>query len=106
MPRPDVIDRLVGAGFAPEDASSRAALVHQALTSFERTLGRQARWAWFVPGRIEIFGKHTDYAGGRSLLAAVPRGFAVVAGPRDDGVVSATDARWQVAMDVRTRDDQ
>ena len=46
------------------------------------TLGRAARWAWFVPGRIEVFGKHTDYAGGRSLVAAVPRGFAVVAGPR------------------------
>jgi galactokinase len=45
-------------------------------------------------GRIEIFGKHTDYAGGRSLLAAVPRGFAVVAGPRTDGIVAAVDARW------------
>ena len=105
MRRPDVIDRLVGAGFAPEDASSRAALVEQALTFFERTLGRAARWAWFVPGRIEVFGKHTDYAGGRSLLAAVPRGFVVVAGPRADGVVSAADARWQVAMDVRPHGD-
>jgi galactokinase len=105
MRHPDVIDRLVGAGFGPEDASSRATLVDQALTSFEGTLGRPARWAWFVPGRIEVFGKHTDYAGGRSLLAAVPRGFAVVAAPRDDGVVSAADARWQVAMDVRPHDD-
>lgn len=26
-------------------------------------------------------GKHTDYAGGKSLLAAVPRGFCVVATP-------------------------
>ena len=23
---------------------------------------------YFVPGRIEVLGKHTDYAGGRSLL--------------------------------------
>ena len=30
--------------------------------------------AVFVPGRLEVFGKHTDYAGGRSLVAAVPRG--------------------------------
>src|SRR5690606_7084874 len=29
---------------------------------------------FFVPGRIEVLGKHTDYAGGRSLLAAVNRG--------------------------------
>ncbi len=29
---------------------------------------------WFVPGRIEVFGKHTDYAGGRSLLVASSQG--------------------------------
>ena len=34
-------------------------------------------WRLFVPGRLEVFGKHTDYAGGRSLVAAVPRGIAV-----------------------------
>ena len=32
---------------------------------------------WFVPGRVEVFGKHTDYAGGRSLVCAVPRGITV-----------------------------
>ena len=50
--------------------------------------GRTAVW---VPGRIEVFGKHTDYAGGRSLLAAVERGFAVRAAPRDDGEVRIGD---------------
>jgi len=43
--------------------------------------------AFWVPGRIEVAGKHTDYAGGRSLLAAVSRGFAVVATPRGDSRV-------------------
>lgn len=33
--------------------------------------------AWYVPGRIEVLGKHTDYAGGNSLLAAVDRGVSV-----------------------------
>ncbi len=46
----------------------------------------------YVPGRIEVLGKHTDYAGGRSLLCAAERGLCVVALPRDDGVVSVTDA--------------
>ena len=31
--------------------------------------------AFFVPGRIECLGKHTDYAGGRSLICAVELGF-------------------------------
>lgn len=40
--------------------------------------------AWFVPGRVEILGKHTDYAGGRSLLAAVDLGHTVTARARED----------------------
>jgi len=97
---PSVLDRLLGAGFDVSEAQSRAALVEHAASTFVRTTGQPPRWGWFVPGRIEIFGKHTDYAGGRSLVAALPRGFALVAGPRDDGVVSAVDARWDVAMEL------
>lgn len=48
--------------------------------------------AWFVPGRIEVLGKHTDYAGGRSLLAAAERGFCVVAAARTDRTVTLHDA--------------
>jgi galactokinase len=43
--------------------------------------------ACFVPGRVELLGKHTDYAGGRSLLCALDRGFCAVAAPRPDSRV-------------------
>jgi galactokinase len=43
--------------------------------------------AFWVPGRIEVLGKHTDYAGGRSLICAVEHGFAIVAVPRPDQLV-------------------
>lgn len=49
------------------------------------------RRAWFVPGRIEVLGKHTDYAGGRSLLCAIEHGFRIVAAPRDDEIITLTD---------------
>jgi galactokinase len=90
----DTTHSLIAAGLDPVDARSRAALVAQAATALEAGTGHAPVWAWFVPGRIEIFGKHTDYAGGRSLVAAVPRGFAVVAHPRGDGRVAVRDARW------------
>jgi galactokinase len=48
--------------------------------------------AWSVPGRIEFLGKHTDYAGGRSLLCAVEQGFCVVARPVAEPVVTVTSA--------------
>ena len=43
-----------------------------------------AAFAYFVPGRIEVLGKHTDYAGGRSLTCAVERGFSIIAVPGED----------------------
>jgi galactokinase len=48
--------------------------------------------AFFVPGRIEVLGKHTDYAGGRSLLCALERGICLVARARDDDLVGVTAA--------------
>ncbi len=92
---------MAGAGFDEADLPGRAALVERAVAAFEATTGRPPAWGWIVPGRIEIVGKHTDYAGGRSLVAAVPRGFAVVAGPRGDDLVTAYDARWDARMEVR-----
>lgn len=54
--------------------------------------GAEPAWHRFVPGRLEVFGKHTDYAGGRSLVAAVPRGVAVAMLPADDGRIVVLDA--------------
>lgn len=54
--------------------------------------GGRERTGHLVPGRIEVLGKHTDYAGGRSLLCPVDRGFAVAAAPREDGAVRLVDA--------------
>lgn len=45
-----------------------------------------------MPGRIEVLGKHTDYAGGRSILCAVERGFVVVVAPRRDATVRVVKA--------------
>jgi len=90
---PDLVARLQAAGYDADAAQGRAVWLERASAEFVRETGAQPAWHWSVPGRIEIFGKHTDYAGGRSLLAAVPRGFAVVGGPRTDDRVRVTDAR-------------
>ena len=47
---------------------------------------------WFVPGRIEVLGKHTDYAGGHSLLAAVDRGITATVLPAAEGITAHTAA--------------
>ncbi|MBK5296357.1 MAG: galactokinase [Vicinamibacteria bacterium] len=58
-----------------------------------RLAGRRDVVRLFVPGRIEVLGKHTDYAGGRSLTCAAERGFSVSYVPRDDDLLRLVDAR-------------
>lgn len=60
--------------------------------ALRHTFGREPEWRFLVPGRLEVFGKHTDYAGGRSLVAAVPRGFALAVSAAHDGTVDVVDA--------------
>lgn len=54
-------------------------------------LGDDADVIYWVPGRIEFLGKHTDYAGGRSLLCAVDRGIIIAARAREDDRVHVRD---------------
>jgi galactokinase len=53
----------------------------------------------FVPGRLEVLGKHTDYAGGRSLLCAAERGICFAYAPRSDDRVRIADARTRSDLD-------
>ncbi|MEO5859677.1 MAG: galactokinase family protein [Pyrinomonadaceae bacterium] len=45
----------------------------------------------FIPGRIEVLGKHTDYCGGRSIVCAVDRGFHASIEPRADRYVELSN---------------
>lgn len=62
--------------------------------------GRDAH-AFFVPGRLEMVGKHTDYAGGRSLIGATERGFGVVVLPRTDQRVRIFDVGRRRHLELR-----
>ena len=88
---PAVTDHFVSLGMTAADAASRAALFAQLEAQAAPILDGPAQWKRFTPGRIELFGKHTDYAGGHSLLAAVPRGIALAGRPRTDGAVRVGD---------------
>jgi galactokinase len=102
----DVEESLVAAGLSAEEAARKTRLFEAAkrrLDSLGGESGEESRW--FIPGRIEVFGKHTDYAGGRSLLCAVERGFCVVARPRADQFVQIVDAALKVEADFDFSED-
>jgi galactokinase len=84
---------------------SRPELFEAALGFLPPTRASGKPLAWFVPGRIEVLGKHTDYAGGRSLLCCVERGFHVVATPRRDRVVRIADAVRKMSVELPLSED-
>lgn len=85
---PDVASQLVAAGMSAAEAAAKAALMRAA----EDALGAEPSCRFFVPGRIEVLGKHTDYAGGRSLLCAAERGMCVAAATAGGDRLHITDA--------------
>ncbi|NKB66724.1 MAG: galactokinase [Candidatus Latescibacteria bacterium] len=88
-------------GLAAETAATKAGLLVQGANRLATAgVGRRDPVnAFFVPGRIEVLGKHTDYAGGRSLVTAVDRGICLVAAPRTDARIRLWDAVWDQQVD-------
>jgi galactokinase len=88
--------QLSATGLNIEACVSKARLFAKAVAMLSVT-GDAARnvspLAFFVPGRVEVLGKHTDYAGGRSLVAAIEQGFSMVAFARNDSQMIVIDAR-------------
>jgi len=88
-------------------AASRlaAAQFARTVTVFADRFGGKPASAWWIPGRIEVLGKHTDYGGGRSLLCAVERGFHLVARPNTEGTFRLLDAKTGARLEVPLRAD-
>lgn len=85
--------RLEALGLSPPTAQAQAAIFARAaehlLSSGERP--ETLAFAFHVPGRIEVLGKHTDYCGGRSLLVATEQAFAFVGVPGRDSLLEIRD---------------
>jgi galactokinase len=61
------------------------------LSSWAADRSHRQMSAGFAPGRIEVAGKHTDYAGGHTLVCAIECGFLFVAAANQDGVIRITE---------------
>lgn len=83
------VSALAEAGMSRHELDAKALLFANAVAAH----GARADDArcWWVPGRVEVLGKHTDYAGGRSLLCAAELGLAMAVIPRTDRVLRVID---------------
>ncbi|MBN2475216.1 MAG: hypothetical protein JXB62_11445 [Pirellulales bacterium] len=86
--------RLTDRGLSPKEARRKAVMFAEAATALSPGAGgndASPLQAHYVPGRIEVLGKHTDYAGGSSMVVAAERGFCLVARACSDRQVVVTD---------------
>ncbi|HJZ69252.1 MAG TPA: galactokinase family protein [Blastocatellia bacterium] len=100
-------NKLASSGLSADEASNKAGLFVEARNALvaARSSSRDFHY-WFVPGRIEFLGKHTDYCGGRSLICALERGFCVVASPRDDDRIQIIDAKRSEQTEISLTADE
>lgn len=102
--RAELAGHLAQQGLGHDAANQKAELFGAAATALRRPRGGERRAglrAFYVPGRIEVLGKHTDYAGGRSMVAAAERGFCLVFRPRLDTHVTVIDAGRGESVDFQ-----
>jgi galactokinase len=96
------VERLVAAGMSRGEAARKAALFERAARALGPSPPGDPDRAFFVPGRVEFLGKHTDYAGGRSLVCAVEQGICLMARPRGDRrlrvIAAATGERAELEL--------
>jgi galactokinase len=88
-----VTRQLVSAGMSASAAEDKWRLFDRIATG----MAEPGKFRLFVPGRVEFLGKHTDYAGGKSLVAAIERGICFSALPRADRRVVIRDVTRQLA---------
>lgn len=74
-------------------AWSAADGVARASRLFVDTFGAEPAGVWAAPGRVNLIGEHTDYAGGLCLPVALPHRTYVALRPRDDGRVRLVSAQ-------------
>ena len=74
-------------GLSALDATKKLKMFANAAKKIVQSDANRPCSLFYVPGRIEICGKHTDYAGGRSLLCATSKGFCIASAPREDAQV-------------------
>ena len=92
--------RLIELGLSEPEAQAKTRLYELADKALDTLGADKHRWSLWVPGRIEVLGKHTDYAGGRSLVCAIERGFCVQVASRRDAVVRACSLDKQAVFET------
>jgi galactokinase len=95
-----LIDKLISLGFTECNANDQVFCIENAyknFSKFNQTPFELLSCHW-VPGILNIAGKHTGYAGGCSLNAPIDRGMLFLSTPREDNIVRLIASSEEAAL--------
>ncbi len=99
------MDEVLGQHMPISAFEQKRDLLHRVLQAGQTISKPETPVVFWVPGRIEVLGKHTDYAGGRSLLAATSLGFFFLSYPRTDDRINLVDVFGNRLLESRLHPD-
>jgi galactokinase len=74
-------------------------LIHQANNAFKLAMGKEARYVFQAPGRVNLIGEHTDYNDGFVLPCAIDYCTVIVANARKDNKVKVLSVDYDNQID-------
>eukprot|EP01037_Dinobryon_pediforme_P010232 gene10232-10302_t len=67
---------------------------------FRTLFNKDAGYAYFSPGRVNLIGEHIDYNGGWVMPCAIQLGTYLLVSPNDDGVLRFKSSNFQETLDI------
>ena len=72
---------------------------HKLAATHKRIYGGGPSGVFSAPGRVNLIGEHTDYAGGFVMPAAIDFATVAAIGPRTDGIVSIYSSNFDETVE-------
>ena len=78
---------------------------HSLTQEFKKLFNKDAEYAYFSPGRVNLIGEHIDYNGGLVMPCAITFGTYLLVSPNDDGIFRFRSLNFDDKLDIPVQDD-
>ena len=78
---------------------------HNLYPEFKNIFNKEAKKAYFSPGRVNLIGEHIDYNGGLVMPSAITFGTYVLAAPNNDNVFRFRSLNFDDKLDIPLQQD-
>src|SRR5476649_2637134 len=78
---------------------------HNLYGEFKKSYNKEAEFAFFSPGRVNLIGEHIDYNGGLVMPCAITFGTYLLVSPNEDATFRFRSLNFDEKLDIPLQDD-